>query len=214
MKLRILTSLAFVFIAKAGFAVPITFPGGSLVVPATSSAPVSFTFPGTLTSADTIGFLASGNPTDPCLQTGPAYCTNPAGIVTVAGTSPVGSSSTFVGTFGTTTDLFDFGSLIIILNNQLAEQVFQPNVANGFGSNNPPTSLTLPPTSLAALGFGSFSFVNPTIGFIIADTFRGDNTGSFLLTQGTPTGIPEPGGLMLLGAGLLIVVVALRWLVR
>ena len=47
----------------------------------------------------------------------------------------------------------------------------------------PPAGLTLPTTTLAALGFPAFSQPNPTITFIVADTAFGDNSGQFTLTQ-------------------------------
>ena len=58
-------------------------------------------FTGTLTQNDTIAFTQAGNP---CLQTaGTGYCTNGAGVLTVAatvGVTPVGGSSSFAGPSG------------------------------------------------------------------------------------------------------------------
>jgi hypothetical protein len=65
-------------------------------------------------------------------------------------------------------------------------QIFPANAENGLGNATPPTSLTLPATSLASLGFSPFTVTNPTITFVVADTNFADNGGGFVLTQVTP----------------------------
>jgi PEP-CTERM motif len=169
---------------------PILLPGGSITVPGPSSTGVSFTFAGTLTQNDTLALTQTG---DPCLQSPPAYCTNGAGVVTVAGTSPVGAATTFTGPIGGTTGTWDYGALLIEISGAGTVQIFPANPSNGLGSPSPPVSLTLASTSLSALGFAPFNQVNPTVTFIMADTLYTDNSGQFVLTQ-----VPEPatGGMV------------------
>lgn len=194
----------------------VLLPGGTLTVPGTSSTGASFVFSGTLTQKDTITFVQTGNP---CLQTTNGYCTNGAGVLTVAATvgpTPVGGSSTFSGPVGVIpAGTWTFGSLLMTISGVGTVQVFPTNAANGLGSSSPPASLTLSGTTLAGLGFPNFSVTNPTITFIVADTFFGDNGGQFVLTQ-APVGVPATPvptlggwamislGLVLAGAGLIM----------
>ena len=190
-------------LAASVVAASITVPGGTLTVPGISTTGASFTFTGTLTQSDTLSFTESGNP---CLQAPPSYCVNAAGVVTTAGTSPVGAATTFMGTFNGTTQTWDFGALLLEISGEGAVQIFPANAANGLGSSTPPHSLTLPSTSLSSLGFPSFSVVNPTITFIMADTLYSDNTGQFIISQ-----VPEPGTpTLLLAAGCLLAGLAMR----
>ena len=162
---------------------PIVIPGAPLTVPGTSSSGVRFVYNGTLTQLDTIEFTGSG---DACLQATTAYCTNGAGIVVVAGSTPVGGTSTFNGVFGATSGAWNFGALLMEISGVTplgTVQIFPANAQNGLGSPTPPMSLTLPATSLASLGFSPFIVTNPTITFIVADTNYADNGGSFTLTQ-------------------------------
>ena len=184
---------ASLLLAGASQAANILLSSSPLTVPS-NSAGVSFTYSGTLTQNDTLGFIAM---LSPCLQAGSAYCTNAAGILT---TAPIGTTNTFVGTFGGTTGTWNFGQLVLIISGVGATDPFLPNVANGLGSGAPPTTLTLPTSTLASLGFGSFSVVNPTLTFIVADTNYADNTGSFQLSQ--PGTVPEPTTITLMGLGL------------
>ena len=164
----------------------IVFPGGPLTIPGHATMGARFTYNGTLTQLDTIQFTQTG---EPCLQGGtatPGYCVNGAGIVVVPGSSPVGSTSTFEATFGTTSGVWNFGALLMEVSGVSpigTVQIFPANAQNGLGSSTPPTSLVLPATSLGALGFSAFSVTNPTITFIVPDTNYSDNTGSFVLTQ-------------------------------
>ena len=197
MRLRRMLYLAGV-IAASCFGAVVQIPGGALTIPGTSSSGVSFTFSGTLTQADTIEFTQTGNP---CLQYSlNQYCTNGAGVITVAGTTGVGGSSSFSGTFGGTSRSWTYGALVMSISGVGAVQVFPTNSANGLGSGTPPSSLTLPATTLSALGFGTFSVVNPTITFYVADSGWADNTGQFVLTQQptSPPGVPAPGTWLLI----------------
>jgi hypothetical protein len=162
-------------------AASVQLPGGTLTIPATSTTGVSFTYTGTLTQNDTIAFTQAGNP---CLQTA-LYCTNGAGVVTVAGSTPVGGSSTFAGPVGVIpAGTWTFGSLLMSISGVGTVQVFPANAGNGLGSATPPASLTLSALTLAGLGFASFSQTNPTISFIVADGNYVDNSGQFVLNQG------------------------------
>ena len=200
--------------ATTSFAASVSLPGGTLTIPGTSTTGASFTYTGTLTQADTIAFTQSGNP---CLQSaGGGYCTNGAGVLTVAatvGTTPVGGSSTFVGPSGIIpAGTWTYGALLMQISGVGTVQVFPTNSAAGLGSPTPPASLTLPTASLATLGFPSFSQTNPTITFIVADTFFGDNGGQFVLTQAAAPApvaaiVPTLGELGLLGLVVLIATV-------
>lgn len=204
---------AATFVSGTSLATQIPLPGGTLTIPGTNSTGVSFTYTGTLTQNDTIAFTESGNP---CLQTsGSGYCVNGAGVLTVAatvGVTPVGGSSTFTGPSGVIpAGTWTYGALLMTISGVGTVQVFPTNAANGLGSATPPAGLTLPATSLGALGFPTFSVANPTITFIMADTFFGDNGGQFVLVQAAPTPVPTLGGwatmaLVLLLAGISLVV--------
>src|SRR5262249_47861075 len=112
----------------------------------------------------------------------------------------VGAATTFNATFNGTTATWDFGALLLEISGEGAVQIFPANAANGLGSSTPPVGLMLPPTTLAALGFPSFSAVNPTITLILADTNYADNSGQFVITQ-----TPKPGtGMLVAAAGCLL----------
>jgi hypothetical protein len=179
------------FVAGTSFAASVQLPGNSLTIPGVSTTGASFTYSGTLTQADTITFTQTGNP---CLQSaGTGYCTNGAGVLTVAATvglTPIGGSSTFSGPSGIIpAGTWVYGSLLMQISGVGTVQVFPANATNGLGSPTPPASLTLPAMSLSALGFPAFSQVNPTITFIVADTGFADNGGQFVLTQAAPPAV-------------------------
>jgi hypothetical protein len=169
-----------------------------------------------LTQNDTIAFAQTGNP---CLQTaGTGYCTNGAGVLTVAatvGVTPVGGSSTFAGPSGVIpAGTWTYGALLMTISGVGTVQVFPTNAANGLGSSSPPASLTLPATTLAGLGFASFSVSNPTITLIVADTFFGDNGGQFVLAQAAPVPVPTLGEWGMIGLTLALAGVGLTMLRR
>jgi hypothetical protein len=171
-------------VAGTSLAANVQLPGNALTIPGVSTTGVSFAYNGTLTQADTIAFAQSGNP---CLQGGGTYCTNGAGVLTVAGSQPVGGSSGFSGPSGAIpAGTWTYGALLMQISGVGTVQVFPTNAANGLGSAVPPASLALPATSLSALGFPAFSVANPTITFIVADTGFTDNSGGFVLTQAAP----------------------------
>jgi hypothetical protein len=184
------TSLTAFATPRLADASTVLFP--ALTVNSTSATGTSFTYSGTLTGADTLSLTAIGAP---CLQSGNTYCTNAAGVVVVAGSQPVGGSS--MNPDNSTT----FGSLLLTISGVGTEQLFPTNPANGLGSSSPPTSLFLPSTSLSAL-FGSFSpQIDPTLTFVMSDTIRSDNSGSFTVSSAVPE--PSTWAMMILGfAGL------------
>ncbi|HSP54220.1 MAG TPA: hypothetical protein VLS25_01415, partial [Dehalococcoidia bacterium] len=206
---------AAAFVGGTSLAAQIQIPGGSLTVPGTGSTGASFTYTGTLTQNDTIAFTETGNP---CLQSGgTGYCVNGAGVLTVAatvGVTPVGGSSTFVGPSGVIpAGTWTYGALLMTISGVGTVQVFPTNAANGLGSPSPPAGLSLPTTTLAALGFPSFSASSPTITFIVADTSFVDNGAEFTLAQAQapPTPVPALGGW---GMTTLIVLLAgVSWIV-
>jgi hypothetical protein len=170
-----------------------------LTVQATSTTGTSFTYSGTLTQASTLGISVSGA----ACEQGLAYCTNASGVLVVAGSSPVGATTSFTGTFGVTTGTWNYGALLMTISGVGTVQIFPANAANGLGSATPPGTLTLNPIALSALGFGSFSVVNPTITFIVADTLYTDNSGTFTLTPvSNIPGTPAPSTFWLTLAGM------------
>lgn len=178
--------------AVAAQAAPINLPGGTLTIPGASSTGASFTYSGTLTQADTLALSQSGNA---CLQSGSTYCTNGAGVITVAGSSPVGATTTFVGPAGPLipAGTRNYGALLMNISGVGTVQIWPANAGNGLGSATPPTSLTLAATSLSALGFPAFSQANPTITFVVADTLYTDNSGTVTLSQTPPLAVaPVP----------------------
>jgi hypothetical protein len=209
-----------VLVSATCAAANVQLPGGSLTIPGTSTTGASFTYTGTLTQNDTIAFTQTGNP---CLQTTNGYCTNGAGVLTVAatvGVTPVGGSSSFVGPSGVIpAGTWTYGALLMSISGVGTIQVYPTNAANGLGSATPPASLTLPTTTLAGLGFTTFSQTSPTISFIVADTFFGDNGGQFVLTQAVvppavPTSVPTLGEWGLIGLIALLSVLGLKTLRR
>jgi hypothetical protein len=201
--IMIVAALGFGINATAG---AISIPGAVAGVSVPGNSALGFSFvSGPLAATDTITFTqVGGTVNDPCLQGAGLFCTNGAGVVTVAGTAPVGGG--FTGGPGG----FTFGSLLMTISTGATtqtEQIFATNLTNGFGSPTPPTGLTLSATSLSTLGFsaGTLSATNATttITFAVLDTDYSNNTGAFLLTQ--PAGVPEPVSLLLFGSGLLAV---------
>lgn len=197
---RLMITLAAATACLAG---TIHVPSLPVTIPASTTTGSSFTFSGTLTDNDTIDMVLGGTS---CLQSGgTAYCTNGAGVLTVPGGSfTAGQTQTGSMSVGGYTNTYNYGAVIMVISGVGAVQIFPANAANGLGSGAPPTSLVLPTSSLAALGFPHFSATNPTISFIVADNYRVDNGGSITLTQpASVPGAPVVGTwwLLLLGLG-------------
>ena len=126
----------------------------------------------------------------------------------------VGGSSTFVGPVGVIpAGTWTFGSLLMSVSGAGTVQVFPTNAANGLGSPTPPPSLTLPATTLAGLGFASFSQTNPTLTFIVADNNYPDNGKQFLLSQAVGA-VPTLDEWGLIGLTALLTVLGLMILRR
>ena len=122
-------------ITAAAQAANVNLPGSTLVVPGTSSTGISFSYSGTLTQADTIGFSQTGNP---CLQPGNVYCVNGAGVLVVAGSSPVGGATSFAGPSGSIpAGSWTYGALLMQISGVGTVQIWPANAANGLGSGTP-----------------------------------------------------------------------------
>jgi hypothetical protein len=192
------------------YAQTISLPGAQ-TVPAINPSGTSFTYSGTLTQAATLSFTQTGLA---CEQASSTYCTNAAGVVVVAGSTGVGGTSTFSGTFGGTAGTWNFGALLMTISGVGTAQVLPANAGNGLGSGTPPSSLSLNGATLSSLGFSHFSVVNPTITFVVADNNYGDNSGLFTLTPtGAPAATPAPSTLLLSltgGAALALLIFSKR----
>ena len=193
------TLVGFALSAASCFGAAIRLPGDSLTVSALSTAGTSFAYSGTLTQDDTLGLTETGLA---CLQFGPLYCTNGAGVAVTAGTIRTGDAAIFFGAFNGTSSAWTYGALLLEISGAGAVQLFSSTFANGLGSVSPRQTLTINDTSLSSLGFGSFSVVDPTITFVLTD-FEGytDNSGGFLLQQGALAEVPEPSTFALFAVG-------------
>jgi len=132
------------------------------------------------------------------LQGPSAFGTNAAGVVVLAGSTGVGGSLAN----GSTT----FGSLLIGTGG-VFHQLFATNAANGLGSSNPPTTLSITNVPLSSI-FGSGLTAGTVVELRISDINTNDNFGSFTLSQAQ--GVPEPATFALLGSSFL----ALAFLIR
>jgi hypothetical protein len=165
-----------------------TFPGqGGVSTPGpTITLPASGLLP-----TDTLSLSASGQV---FLQGGNTYGTNAAGVVTTAGTSPVGGSLLN----GSAT----FGALLLGNTTLGFHQIFATNAANGLGSSTPPSVVSISDATLSSLGFGSPISGGTVLQFMISDTFTSDNSGSFTFEgHFTTAAVPEPSTLGLLALG-------------
>src|ERR1700678_1424246 len=99
------TLSAVVLLSTGVFAQSISLPG-TLSVQAVNPNGTAFTYSGTLTQAATISLTVSGAA---CEQGGGTYCTNGSGVLTVAGSSPVGATTSFSGSVGGFTGTYNFG---------------------------------------------------------------------------------------------------------
>jgi hypothetical protein len=162
----------------------------------------------TLTSAvqttDTLTLTASGQV---FLQSGPAYGTNAAGVVTTAGTTGVGGTSLNGST--------NFGSLLIGNSTLGFFQIFPANIGNGLGSATPPSLLNTT-ISFGSLGFASAISSGTVLQFLTSDSNTGDNSGSFTVSGqiNVASGVPEPTSWLLVGGGIGVLALARRKLFR
>ncbi|MBI4893122.1 MAG: PEP-CTERM sorting domain-containing protein [Acidobacteria bacterium] len=130
-----------------------------------------------------------------CLQPGDTFCTNGAGVVVIAGSSPVGGSLLNGST--------SFGSLLMGNATLGFFQIFPTDASNGLGSGAPPTTVTRD-VDLATLGFAAGIGSGEALEFRISDTFSGDNSGSFRVSDLSKQvgAVPEPGSVTLVAAGI------------
>ncbi len=196
-------------------AAPIPISGSPLSVSATSTTGTSFTVSGTVNASDTLDFSVSGLA---ALQAGPAYLTNAAGIVSVAGNAIGESVGTVADVPGTSTP---YGALVLTITGVGSSPVFTANAASGLGGSSVPQNLSFN-AALSGL-FGSFSSVtDPTFTFTVADGAGQyfDNSQAFTVTDKSSSGsgnsdgsggsraagVPLPAAVWQSGAGLLCVV--------
>jgi hypothetical protein len=191
--MKILSLLAVVL------AYEITTFAGTISIPST-------TVNGTdVFSGPTLTLTSQVNPTDTLtlttsgqvfLQGASAYGTNPAGVVTTAGTTGVGGSSAN----GSTT----FGALLFGNSTFGFVQVYPTNAADGLGSLTPPSSLTVAAVSFSSLGFSTAMPSGTVLQFRVSDINTGDNFGSFTVSGSinTASGVPEPSSVAMVLAGL------------
>ena len=158
-------------------------------------------------SGPTLTLTSQVNPTDTLtlttsgqvfLQGASAYGTNPAGVVTTAGTTGVGGSSAN----GSTT----FGALLFGNSTFGFVQVYSTNAADGLGSLTPPSSLTVAAVSFSSLGFNTAMPSGTILQFRVSDINTGDNFGSFTVSGSINTasvsGVPEPSSVAMVLVGL------------
>ncbi len=167
----------------------------------------SFTLDRDYAASDVLNLTVSGTINiDSFVDNG--YVTNAAGVTTQPGTPFFGNPPT--GAAVAYDSSRKYGSLLFGNSVNGYRQVFQANAANGLGSDNPPTTLSIS-TTLGAV-FENLSLSRGTVlGFRITDVNSGDNTGSFLVSGsiGEPaTAVPEPftilGSIAALGTGAAI----------
>lgn len=198
--MRAIGIVSLLVLAACCSAQTITIPGSPLTIPAINAGGVSSTLSGSLTAASTISLSVSGTG---CLQGGGVYCTNAAGIVVVAGSSPIGAATAFSGTIGVTTTTWTYGVLTMTINSIATVPLFPVNGANGLGSASPPTTLSLNNVSLGSLGFPSnLNVTNPTVTFAIADSNYPDNSNSMTASGSFTTAATAVGAPALSDAGL------------
>lgn len=163
----------------------------------------SFVVPTALSATDRLFLTVTGTVS---LQGASRYGTNAAGVVVVAGSQPVGGTSTF----NSGPNTFNFGALLLGNATLGFHQLFAADAAAGLGSAAPPTTLTLDGVTLGSI-FGAGLDAGTVLEFRVADINTGDNAGGFSLSQnGGPTTVPEPSTVLLVGSGALLLGLARR----
>ncbi|MCU1338323.1 MAG: hypothetical protein JWO19_3904 [Bryobacterales bacterium] len=180
-----------VVVGSVASAATITIP--STVVNGTDvfSGP-ALTLTSTVQPTDTLTLTARG---EVFLQSGPAYGTNAAGVVTTAGSTGVGGTSPNGST--------NFGALLIGNPTLGFFQIFPANIANGLSSATPPSLLTTNLT-FGSLGFGSAIPSGTVLQLRVSDINTVDNSGSFTVFGqiNVASGVPEPASWLLVGGGI------------
>jgi hypothetical protein len=162
----------------------------------------TFVLPTTVHPTDLLNLTAVGQV---FLQIGDTYGTNAAGVLTTAGSEPVGGTSMFYAR--------NFGSLLLGNTTIGYQQLFHANTVSGMGAAAPPKSLTLTNVSLSSVGFNSSIPAGTALRFLTTDGNTYDNSGSFLITGFITTAdveMPEPSSVFLIGAGLIALGIARR----
>jgi len=185
---RVVTALLPVFAFSASAAV-IPIPG-TLVQGTDVFGGPTFTLTSIVQPTDLLSLTAGGQV---FLQNGPAYGTNPAGVVTTAGSTGVGGTSLNGAT--------NFGALLLGNSTLGFFQLFPANAANGLGSLTPPSALTLSNVTMSSIGFSSALPSGTVLQFRISDINTSDNSGQFTVSgQIVTSAVPEPAaGLLSIG---------------
>jgi hypothetical protein len=179
----------------------VTTYAGTISIPSTTvngtdvfSGP-TLTLTSQVAPTDTLTLTATGQV---FLQGNGLFGTNPAGVLTTAGSSPVGASLANGST--------SFGSLLFGNSTFGFVQIFLTNAANGLGSPTPPSSLTVTALSFSSLGFNSTMPAGTVLEFRISDTNTVDNFGSFTasgsINTASVSGVPEPSSVSMIFIGL------------
>lgn len=172
-------------------AASLTFASPVSVGPNDIASGPSFVVGSALTAGDTISIQAIGTM---CLQPGGAFCTNAAGVVAVAGSSPVGERLANGSSY--------FGAVLLGNASLGFHQLFPADASNGYQNLPVPTTLTLN-TTLGAVGFASGINAGEVLEFRLSDTYTGDNSGGYRITDLSQQGqVPEPATYGLAAAGL------------
>jgi MYXO-CTERM domain-containing protein len=185
----LLTATLLGVVALSASAATLTVPTTTVLGTDVFSGP-TFVVASNYDASDFLSLTAQGTV---FLQSGGTFGTNAAGVVVVAGSSPVGDSLAN----GATT----FGSLLLGNGSLGFVQLFPTNAGNGLGSGSPPTTLSLNQT-LGSI-FGQGLSAGTVLELRISDVNTFDNSGSFVVSS-----VPEPStwlfamsGLGLLAAG-------------
>ncbi|GCA96079.1 PEP-CTERM sorting domain-containing protein [Microcystis aeruginosa 11-30S32] len=126
---------------------------------------------------------------------------NAAGIITQTTQPGFSVGQTIAAVTGATSPGQPSGSLLIGNSTLGFFPLFSANAANGLGSANPPTNLSLSGVPLSSIftNVGFTGIANGTVlQFRINDTNSFDNSGQFVITS-TPASTPEPSTILGLG---------------
>ncbi|WP_373539374.1 PEP-CTERM sorting domain-containing protein [Chamaesiphon sp.] len=178
----IATALSTSSANAASLTIPTTTVNGTDVF----SGP-SFTVTSNFLGTDTISLDVSGTVN----LTGAGYITNAAGILTQPTTS-FGSRPT--GDFVVRSPGINWGALLLGNTTLGFRQLFPATTANGLGSSNPPTNLSLTNVTLDSI-FGSGLINGTVLQFRISDSDNFNNSGAFTVSSPInqpTTAVPEP----------------------
>lgn len=202
--LTIVTLPLAIVLCPVAIAGPIILPPTIVGNSPTNGAAGASIYLGNVAADDALSFTVTGAPT---LVGGRTYATNAAGVVQDAGAFGIPTGGSIFDFFNG----FTAGSLIATLNGTNSVQVFTTSVANGAGSNTPPTALTYTGSLASLFSLSSQQLVGATLNFRVDDSGYDDNDGSFFIEAATfapatnvqPAAVPEPAtwAMMLIGFG-------------